>query len=585
MSCVRTFKQAIARHVAAHTSCSEHQLLSLLRVPKQAKEGQFFLNIPKLLSTHGPDPKIQGAPAAWCKEISQKLAPPASIHKVTAKGPNLHFHVDQTTMTSAVLQQVYRDKERYGWAHATPIDQTVLLDYSSPNIAKPFHAGHLRSTIMGNYIKRIHKALGYRVVDINYLGDWGKQYGLLAVGFGKYGDHDELRRDPIHHLYDVYVKINKDAEQDPVIHQQANAYFKQMEQGDPKALEQWQRFRQLSIDSYASIYRRLNIDFTEYSGESQVNAYIPRVYELLSAKQATIRMDDGALAVDLSAFGMEPAIIQRADGTSLYLTRDLAAVLLRQEKHAFEKAIYVVGMEQQGYFRQVFACASLLTGADPAQFVHASFGRIQGMSTRQGTAVFLQDILDTAKGTILDYMATKDTLDDDEMDGGVTNSESIDAIADKLGVSAILIQDMKSKRLKNYIFSWDRMTDAKGDTGVFLQYAHARTCGIERKAGIPVTVEGQHWDLLAESSAFELVQVISYFPDIVQQSFDALEPCTIVNYLFKLSHATSHASHQLRVKDIDDPDVAKARMLLFWAARTTLHNGLSLLGISPLEKM
>lgn len=219
------------------------------------------------------------------------------------------------------------------------------------------------------------------------------------------------------------------------------------------------------------MYDRLNISFEVYSGESQVNDYIPKVYDLLSTKNLTIRLDDGALAVDLSSFGLDPAMIQRADGTSLYMTRDLASVLMRQEKYGFDKAIYVVGTEQQGYFSQLFACASLMTGQSISQFVHAGFGRINGMSTRQGTAVFLQDILDKAQGTILDYMHSKgDGGDDIWMD-------QQDVIADQLGISAILIQDMKSKRVKNYSFAWDRMTDARGDTGVLLQYAHARACG------------------------------------------------------------------------------------------------------------
>ncbi|ORX58232.1 arginyl-tRNA synthetase [Hesseltinella vesiculosa] len=582
MSCIHQFKRSIVKQLAPLTNSQDQHLLSLLRVPKQQSDGQFFINIPKLLSTFGPDPKIDAAPEQWCQRACQQIAPTGSIQQVMAKGPNLHFYIKPTDMTKGVLQQVYEEKDRYGWADAQPVNQTVVLDYSSPNIAKPFHAGHLRSTILGNYIKRIHRAMGYTVKDINYLGDWGKQYGLLAVGFSKYGSEAHLERDPIHHLYEVYVKINKEAEADPEIHQRANAYFRQMERGNPEALAQWQRFRQLSIDSYASIYARLNISFHEYSGESQVDSYIPKVHAQLEAKGLLTHMDDGALAVDLSRFGLKPAIVQRADGTSLYLTRDLAAVLLRQDKYAFDKAIYVVGMEQQAYFRQVFACASLLTDRDPADFLHASFGRIQGMSTRQGTAVFLQDILDTAKDTILDYMATKDSLSADLLDP--TSATSMDTIADQLGTSAILIQDMKAKRQKNYNFSWDRMTDTQGDTGVFLQYAHARACGIDRRVDIPVTLDGQHWDLLKERSAFELIQTISYFPDVVQQSFEALEPCTIVNYLFKLSHATSYASRHLRVLG-SDPDVAKARMLLFWAARTTLHNGMSLLGMSPLDKM
>ncbi|ORZ08957.1 arginyl-tRNA synthetase [Absidia repens] len=571
---VLCFKKAIANYLLPYTSCKEPQLLSLLRVPKRQKEGQFVLSIPKLLSTHGPDPKIQQKPNVWCQEIAAKIQPTDNIERVSAVGPNLHFHLQQTPFTKSILQQVYEEQDRYGWAHIRERfgekQPTVTIDYSSPNIAKPFHAGHLRSTIIGNFIKRIHQIMGYQVIGINYFGDWGKQYGLLAVGFEKYGDEQLLKVDPIHHLYQVYVKINQDAELDPSLHQKANNYFKSMEQGDKDALAQWQRFRDLSISSYETIYHRLNIAFEVYSGESQVSDYIPKVYNVLKSKKLLMEMEDGALAVDLTSFGMDPVLIQRADGTSLYMTRDLASVLMRKDKYAADKSIYVVGTEQQGYFAQLFACASLMTDQPIDQFMHANFGRINGMSTRQGTA---------------DNLTTMDDDHDDDKgmaDGSKENSD-MGFIADQLGISAIFIQDMKSKRTKNYSFAWDRMTDARGDTGVLLQYAHARACGIERKADVTMTKDCDY-SLLKEQEAFELVQTISYWPEVVQNSFNTLEPCTIVNYLFKLSHATSLASHTLRVKDMD-PALAEARMLMFWAARTTLRNGLTLLGIRPLDRM
>lgn len=397
--------------------------------------------------------------------------------------------------------------------------------------------------------------------------------GLLAVGFEKYGDQAKLISDPIHHLYQVYVKINAEAKLDPEIDRKANEYFKKMEQGDAEALKQWKQFRDMSIQSYASIYKRLNVQFDVYSGESQVNSYIPKAHDQLSKLHLLKRTQDGALAIDLEKYDLGTAVIQRADGTSLYMTRDLASILMRREKYPFQKAVYVVGSEQASYFKQLFQISNLMAHAKQ-DLQHVGFGRIKGMSTRKGTVVFLQDILDTAKEKIVDYMSQskeKSQLSD------------MDAVADQLAMSAILIQDMKSKRNKDYEFSWDRMTDAKGDTGVFLQYAHARACGIERKSGIAID---PHCDfsILKEKEAVNLVQSIAQFPDIVESAFATLEPCTIVNYLFKLSHATSAASASLRVKGMD-PDVSKARMLLFWSARATLKNGLHLLGIKPIEHM
>ncbi|KAF7721547.1 Arginyl-tRNA synthetase [Apophysomyces ossiformis] len=572
MAASARFKRAISKQLASLIPCSEPELNNLLRIPSQRTECQFSLSLERLRAKH-PNVATEISPTTWAAQLADNFRPDTSIEGATAVGTQLQFRVRQTEFTKQVLSQVYQEHDSYGWAHAKH-KGTVVIDYSSPNIAKPFHAGHLRSTILGNFAKRIHEAMGYRVIGINYLGDWGKQYGLLAVGFERYGDQTLLEKNPIHHLYDVYVKINQEAKSDPNIHVLANAYFKRMEQGDHTSLAQWRTLKDMSIASYASIYDRLGIRFDAYSGESEVSEYIPKVYELLRARNLLTRTDDGAYAVDLREHNLGLPVIQRADGTSLYITRDLASIIMRKERYGFDKAIYAVGVEQNAYFQQVFKIAEMMY--DNINLEHLSFGRINGISTRRGTAIFLEDILDAAKDKITQYMRS------DEGRAAV-EEQDMDKIADTLGISAILVQDMKSKRTKNYSFSWDRMTDARGDTGVFLQYAHARACGIERKADTPITVECD-FSFLEEREAFELVQTISYFPDLVDSSFASLEPCTLVNYLFKLSHATSLASHRLRVKGTE-LELAKARMLLFWAARKTLSNGLTLLGIRPLERM
>ncbi|KAI7896148.1 putative arginine--tRNA ligase, cytoplasmic [Mucor mucedo] len=573
MTAVLKFKQSIANQLSKHTPCNPKDITTFMRPSKQMKEGHISIAVPKLnASLTDPTPK-QDLPA-WTQSIADNFEPNEFIEKASAQNTNLFFKFREPEFIKHVLQQVYQDNKSYGWSHIPkPNNDTVLIDYSSPNIAKPFHAGHLRSTIIGNFTRIIHESLGYNVIGINYLGDWGKQYGLLAIGFQKYGDESKLVSDPIHHLYEVYVKINADAKDDDVIYRQANEYFKKMEEGDPTALKQWSRFREMSIKSYASIYDRLNVKFDVYSGESQVNPYISKAHDMLDEKKLLTRTEDGAYAVDLETYKLDKAVIRRADGTSLYMTRDLASVLMRSDLYPFQKGIYVVGSEQAGYFKQMFQISKLMM--DPSlNLQHIGFGRIKGMSTRKGTVVFLQDILDTAKERILEYMNN---------DQEKSQMKDRDAIADQLGMSAILIQDMKSKRTKDYEFSWDRMTDAKGDTGVFLQYAHARACGIERKSGTEIS-PNVDFTILKEKEAMDLVQSIAQFPEIVEAAFASLEPSTLVNYLFKLSHATSVASKFLRVKDMEQ-DVSKARMLLFWSARITLRNGLYLLGIKPIKQM
>ncbi|KAI9472194.1 MAG: putative arginine--tRNA ligase, cytoplasmic [Benjaminiella poitrasii] len=571
MTAIFKFKQSIANQLSRLTQCPSNEILKLMRPSIPSKGGNVSISLPKLNFRLNEQSSVEP------KDILNKFEPDEYIQNVNFEDNSLIFTFQETGFTKRVLQQVYKDQDTYGWSHVPkPSNEhnTVLIDYSSPNIAKPFHAGHLRSTILGNFVKQIHEALGYRVIGINYLGDWGKQYGLLAVGFERYGEESKLISDPIQHLYQVYVQINADAETNEEINKQANNYFKRMEEGDPTALKQWERFRNISIQSLSAMYKRLNVKFDVYSGESQVNSYIPKVHDILKKQQLLVTTKQNTVAVNLEKHKLGTCVIQREDGTSLYMTRDLASICMRKDKYSFQKAIYVVGSEQAYYFKQLFQIYKMMMPDSLVDLQHIPFGRIKGMSTRKGTVVFLQDILDTVKERILEYMKKNE---------GKSQIGNLDQVADQLGTSAIMVQDMKSKREKDYKFSLDRMTDPKGDTGVYLQYTHARAYGIEQKSGIDIDPNCD-FSLLKEKEALNLVQSISQFPEMVELAFSTLEPCTIVNYLFKLSNATNAASNHLRVKGTDR-DIARARMLLFWSARITLKNGLHLLGIQAINRM
>ncbi|CAO3610384.1 unnamed protein product [Cunninghamella blakesleeana] len=612
MHTAQLFRQAIAKQISSKTLCSETQALNLLGVPKVANHGQFSLPIPKLL------PQLSNSITA-CEDIASKIEPNEWISKTKAKGPFLQFDIQLPKYIQHTLQQVYTQNDKFGTKEMNNNDSlkkpTVVIDYSSPNIAKPFHAGHLRSTILGSFIKRSHEALGYNVIGINYLGDWGKQYGLLAVGFEKYGNEEKLITDPIHHLYEVYVAINTEAKTNVDIDKKANEYFKRMEEGDETALAQWRRFRELSIKSYESIYERLNIHFEHYSGESQTEKYINKVYELLKSKQLLIKNDQhnnnessSSWIVDLESYGLGKPVIRRADGTTLYITRDIASLLLRSERYSFDKAIYVVGTEQSLHLQQLFKIWELIHDDNEKkhqqQLYHANFGRIQGMSTRKGNVVFLQDILDTAKEKMLENMKQDDEKYNELIEKGIhikmnhgnnnrieqysikEGDEAVDYVADKLGSSAVIVQDMVAKRIKNYTFSWERMLSSRGYTGVFLQFTYARLCGIERNNAHISINPNCNTDLLLQSKeAMDLILTISQYPDVLQQSCHAMEPCTLVQYLFKLSHSISQAATTLRVKNISDVELAESRMFLFSTAKITLANGLSILGIDPLERI
>ncbi|KAF9291992.1 Arginyl-tRNA synthetase [Mortierella antarctica] len=645
MASVR-FKNAIATQLAKLTGNDASAILKAIDRPKLKGRGTFAVPLPRLFpsttvskkaakegkrSDHGAS--LQDKKTSFLDTVGHDFDTTGIIRSVTPVGQFLNFSVDERLYTRETIQDVIRAETTkdeilktnnkhnntyphslgYGMDPAVGKGQVVAIDYSSPNIAKPFHGGHLRGTILGNFTTRLLRGFGYKVIGINYLGDWGKQYGLMAVGFDRYGDRTRLHEDPIKHLYEVYVKINKDITENPGLDKKANEYFKQMEEGDPAVLDLWQEFRTLSIEVYKVMYKRLGIEFDVYSGESESAKWVPQAYQLLRDTGLLTEQDDGAWVVDLEEHGLGVCTLRRADGTTLYLTRDVAACLQRAEQFKFDRHLYMIGDDQNLHMKRLFKIMELafkervesspsLQGAQdisvsPPHWSHAlkhiSFGKVQGMSTRKGNAVFLEDILDTARSTMLDKMKENESKFEavkESVQGTASTKGSEDAaelVADKLGISAVVIQDFQAKSSKGYEFSWKRMTESTGNTGIYLQYAHARLCGIQEKSGTRLN-KAANTDLLTELEAFELANMISMYPEITRSTLQTLEPSTIVNYLFALSHAISAANQVLQVKSVaeaGDRDLAEARMLLLWAARTTLGNGMRVLGLEPLERM
>ncbi|CAO3571099.1 unnamed protein product [Mortierella alpina] len=646
------FKNAIASKLAKIVGGDVATIARAIDRPKVKGHGTFAVPLPRLLPPNAKSRKGKGASstAIGCEKSGQDLLARIQhefstgdglIRSVTPAGQFLNFSVDEREYTRDTIHDVVQAEQAkqdfiashveslspsqpgstrrltslgYGMDPTVGQGQVIAIDFSSPNIAKPFHGGHLRGTILGNFASRLLTGYGYQVVGINYLGDWGKQYGLMAVGFDRYGDRTQLKQDPIRHLYEVYVRINRDIAENPSLDKMANQYFKQMEDNDSTVLSLWQEFRSLSIDFYKVIYKRLGIEFDIYSGESESAKFVPQAYELLRRKGLLKEQDDGAWIVDLSEYGLGVCTLRRADGTTLYLTRDVAACLERAERFRFDQHLYVIGDDQNLHMKRLFKIMELAY-ADEAEassrphwtraLRHLSFGKVQGMSTRKGNAVFLEDILDTAQSTMLGkmkeneskYEAVKDSYKQQQQqqrqqDGHTseTNGQALDGVelvADQLGISAVVIQDFQARSSKGYEFSWKRMTESTGNTGIYLQYAHARLCGIEDKFGTPLNTNA-NTDLLTEPEAFDLANMVSMYPEITRSTLQTFEPSMIVNYLFGLSHAISSANQVLQVKaavEMGQQDLAEARMLLLWTARVTLGNGMKVLGLEPLERM
>jgi arginyl-tRNA synthetase len=480
----------------------------------------------------------------------------------------------------------------------------MIVEFSSPNVAKPFHAGHLRSTIIGGFLANLYEAAGWDVTRINYLGDWGKQYGLLALAFERYGEEEELRKDPINHLFKLYVQINTEltAEKDKIealkkegqdtteleaksLDEQARAYFRRMTDRDETTLAQWQRFRDLSITRYKETYARLNIHFDEYSGESQVTEEAMAKTAAILEEKKISHLDQGSVLIDFTQLvpGKEgkrlgKTVLRKKDGTALYLTRDVSELLGRSEKYKFDKMLYVIASQQDLHVKQLFKIVELMGHGDIAKKCqHISFGLVLGMSTRRGTVKFLNDIL----RDVADHMHETMKKNEDKY------SQVADpvATADILGISSVMVQDMTGKMVNNYTFDMEAMTSFEGDTGPYLQYAHARLWSIKRRANLSdEDINTADLSLLKEEHASNLIRMLAQWPDVFQNTLKTQEPITVLTYLFKMTHVVSSSYDHLQVVG-SETELKKARMALYDAARIVLYNGMRLLGLSPLERM
>lgn len=556
--------------------------------------------------------RLGGKPQELAADVADKAGktfPNAWISKVWAAGAFVHFTMNTSTLMrmtlnlvnsmSATQAKTGKATDGYG-SNLFGQEKTALVEFSSVNIAKPFHAGHLRSTIIGAFIANLYEANGWKVERWNYLGDWGKQFGLLAVGWGMFGDEQKLKEDAVKHLYDVYVSVNALATPDTKdmspeqaaeatkkgedIHAQARAFFKGMEDGDEESLKLWRMFRDLSIEKLKETYGRLNIRFDEYNGESQVSKQdIDAAIEKLKSIPGLLFEDKGALLADLTKYKLERPIVVRTDGTPLYITRDIASIASRMRRNdgkGFDKLVYIIASQQDLHTAQFFKLAELMgyEWAQPKEnrLLHINFGMVQGMSTRKGTVVFLDDILNQTRDNMLGVMQKNEVK--------YAQVEDPLGTADMVGMTAVKIQDMSGKRINNYTFNWERMLSFEGDTGPYLQYNHARMCSVERKNAaegliLPNPVpnpEEINTDLLTEPKARELVLLIALWPETIRAAFKDNQPSTIVTYCFKLTHVIASAWEVLIVKG-QERDLALARLWLYRCAREVLGSALRLL--------
>lgn len=611
------FRSHIAELLEPITGAPAKIILPALAWTAVLDHGDLVLPVPAL--------RLKGKkPDQIAAEIQEKFPESPLVKPPQAEKSFVRFFYKPEAIIPLVLPNILRLKGAYGFnpnlGLKDPTDpesgrKKMIVEFSSPNIAKPFHAGHLRSTIIGGFLSKMYENAGWDVTRMNYLGDWGKQYGVLGVGFKQFGSEEKLKENPIGHLYDVYVKINvisseqadkikalqeeikdlqgkgepvveKETEltklQDESVDEQARRYFKRMVDGDEEAVGTWKKFRDLSIVKYKQTYSRLNIAFDDYSGESQVKEESMEAAAKTMEAQKVSEESQGAIVVDLAKYQKKlgKALVRKRDGTSLYLTRDIGAARERLDRYHFDKMIYVVASQQDLHLAQLFKILELMGGeyAEVSKRCqHINFGMVLGMSTRKGTAKFLDDILRDVGEKMHDVMRSNADK--------YAQVENPEQTADILGISAVMVQDMSGKRINNYEFDLNRMTSFEGDTGPYLQYAHARLCSIARRAGLSdEELESADWSLLHEKHAVDVVRSLAQWPDVFNNTLKTQEPITVLTYLFKMTHQLSSSYEVLSVVRAEG-EVKKARAALYECARQVLHNGMTVLGLTPVDRM
>ena len=514
---------------------------------------------------------LRKAPAQIAKELEEGLSV-RGISKVESSGPYLNFFVDSSYLPE-IVDSIVSLGEKYGSADIGH-GGNVVLDYSSPNVAKPFHIGHLGTTVIGHSLKKIHSFVGYNCIGVNHLGDWGTQFGKLIVACRLWGSEKEIEEGGIDKLVELYVRFHKEAESDPSLEDAARAEFAKLEQGDPDNTAMWRWFIKISIEEYKKTYRMLGIEFDSYNGESFYTDKMPAVVDELREK-GLLKIDDGASIVDLSEYSLPPCLILKKDGSSLYPTRDIAAALYRNRTYAFEKCIYVTSAQQILHFQQWFKVVELMGYDFAKKLVHVPYGTVSingtKLATRTGNVVLLRDLFSLAVEKVKSIMEAKnpDLPDRDE-------------VAEKIGVSAIVFHYLMNTRSHDINFVLDDALDFDGNSGPYAQYTYARACSIIEKAGESGPVSGGTVTSPLES---DLIKVLAEFPEKVLVALREYEPSVIVRYILDVCYSFNRMYHECRILNAENSDVRDFRVKLTRAVKTVLGNAFDLVCISKTEKI
>ncbi len=540
-------------------------IYSLLEKPKSSEMGDIAFPAFSLAKVE------RKAPQAIATDIVEKLDT-TGFEKVVATGPYVNFFLDKDAISHQVLTDVIAKKDQYGQLNIGQ-GRNVTIDMSSPNIAKPFSVGHLRSTVIGDALANIHGKLGFNPIRINHLGDWGKQFGMLIVAYKLWGDKTAVEADPISELLKLYVRINAEAEEKPELDEEARQWFKKLEDGDQEALELWQWFRDESLVEFNRIYEKLDVHFDSFNGEAFYNDKMDEGIQILEEK-GLLQESKGALIVDLERYNLPPALIRKTDGATLYITRDMATAMYRKRTYDFVKSIYVVGQEQINHFKQLKAVLKEMGFDWSDDMTHITFGLVtkdkKKLSTRKGNIILLEPTLDEAILRALSQIEAKNP-----------NLENKEEVAHAVGVGAVKFFDLKTDRDNGYDFDLEAMVSFEGETGPYVQYAYARIQSILRKANFVPSTENNY--KLADAESWEIIKHIQNFSTVVERAGDKFDPSLIAKYAINLAQAFNKYYAHTRI--LDESPERDSRLALAYATGVVLKEALRLLGVKAPEKM
>lgn len=562
------FKENIAKELEKKDiGLTFDEIYKLIEIPPQDNMGDYSFPCFSLART------MRKNPAIIAEELASSLDLKA-FEKIENLNAYVNFYVDRKMFEEETLNEIIEKKEKYASSDIGK-GKNIVVEFSSVNIAKPFHIGHIRSTVIGDALRNIHKFLGYNTIASNYIGDYGTQFGTMIKAYKLWGDDDKLRKSPIKELLNLYVRYNTEAENDEKMKEDARLEFKNLEDGQEEAVRLWSWFKEISFKEFDRVYKMLDIDFDNYNGEAYHSEFIPKVIEELKEKDLLVE-SDGALIVDLSEFDLPPSIVIKSNGSSAYITRDIATAINRKKVYDFDKNLYVVATQQNLHFDQLFAILKLMGYDFYKDCKHVSFGMVslkdQTLSTRKGQVVFLEDVLNKA------IEKTKEV-----MESRHTEIEDIEETAKIVGIGAVKFQELYNNRIKDYVFDWDEVLNFDGETGPYLQYTYARAKSVLRKAGFE-KAEKMNFTKITSDEEFALVKSLANFKDMVIKASEKYEPSLITRHLTEIAKNFNKFYNTCQV-NVEDKEVKEERLALTYASSLVIKIGLGLLGIKTVEKM